>query len=134
MIGVIDSSALLRLFIPDGPIPEGLEEFMRGVERGLGSAISPELILVESANVLHRKRKLGELTETESTRLLSEILSMPIRTFHHRPLIPSAFELAAKYDLTVYDALYLALAADHGAIVFSADENMLRIANILRLR
>ncbi|MBW2220154.1 MAG: hypothetical protein JRF40_11780 [Deltaproteobacteria bacterium] len=55
MIGVIDTSALIRLFIPDGPIPEGFEKFFRGVERGNNRAIAPELLLVESANVLDRK-------------------------------------------------------------------------------
>ena len=52
MIGVIDTSALIRLFIPDGPVPVGLEEFFRGVERGTNIAIAPELLVVESANVI----------------------------------------------------------------------------------
>jgi hypothetical protein len=30
MIAVVDTSAVLRLFIPDGPIPDGLEAFFRG--------------------------------------------------------------------------------------------------------
>ncbi len=55
MIGVVDTSALIRLFIPDGPIPEGFEKFLSGVERGNNMAIAPELLLVESANVLDRK-------------------------------------------------------------------------------
>ena len=47
MIGVIDTSALIRLYIPDGAIPRGFEEFLRGVERGNNMAIAPELHLVE---------------------------------------------------------------------------------------
>ena len=56
MIGVIDTSGLIRLFIPDGPIPEGMEDFFKEVERGNHTAIAPELLLVESANVLDKKR------------------------------------------------------------------------------
>ena len=33
MIGVVDTSALIRLFVPDGPLPDGFEDFLRGVER-----------------------------------------------------------------------------------------------------
>jgi predicted nucleic acid-binding protein len=134
MIGVIDTSALIRLFIPDGPIPNGLERFLRGVERGNNIAIAPELLLVESANVLDRKRKIDEISETESVQLLTDILSMPIRYFSHGPLIPAAFDLALQHSLTLYDAVYLALASEQGAIVFSADEDMKKIADILHVK
>ena len=134
MIGVIDTSALIRLFIPDGPIPEGLEKFLRGVERGNHIAIAPELLLVESANVLDRKRKTDEISKTESAHLLNDVLSMPIRYFSHGPLIPAAFDLALEHKLTLYDAVYLALASAHGAILFSADVNMQKTADKMHLR
>ena len=121
MIGVVDTSALIRLFIPDGPLPDGFEDFLRGVERGLNSAIAPELLMAESANVLNKKRKSAELTAIEGERLLTSIIELPIRLFPHRPLIPRAFELAMECNLSVYDTLYLALAENRGAIVFTAD-------------
>lgn len=133
MIGVIDASALIRLYIPDGPMPKGFEGFLRGVERGNNIAITPELLLVESANMLSRKRKIDEISETESIQLLSDILSMPIRYFPHGPLIHTAFELAWENDLTLYDAVYLALALEHGAMLFSADKGMQKIADELSL-
>lgn len=134
MIGVIDTSALIRLFIPDGPIPEGFENFLRGVERGNNMAIAPELLLVESANVLDKKRKTDEISETESAQLLTDVLSIPIRYFPHGPLIPAAFDLALEHRLTVYDAVYLALASAQGAMLFSADKDMQKIADKLHVR
>lgn len=131
MIGVIDTSALIRLYIPDGSIPKGLEAFFRGVERGNHIAIAPELLLVESANVLNKKRKINELTEEESIQLLNDILSMPIRYFPHGPFISTAFDLARDHKITIYDAVYLALAVEEGAVLFSADEGLCRIAGKL---
>ena len=134
MIGVVDTSALIRLFVPDGQLPNNFEEFLRGVERDLNMAIAPELLLAEAASVLNKKQKLGELTEGESNQLLSDVLSLPIRLFSHRPLLPRAFTLARKYGLTVYDTLYLALAEEHSAVIFSADRKLLKTATRLRLR
>ena len=36
MIFTIDTSALMRRYIPDGPIPEGLEAAMQNSEKGNG--------------------------------------------------------------------------------------------------
>ena len=133
MIGVVDTSALIRLFVPDGPLADGFEDFLRGVERGLNVAIAPELLLAEAANVLNKKRIAGEINNDEIDRLLTDLIAVPIRLFPHQPLILSAIELARDHNLTVYDTLYLALAQDHGAVIFSADNKLLKIATHLRL-
>ncbi len=134
MIGVVDTSALIRLFVPDGPMPDGFDDFLRGVERGINAAIAPELLVAEAANVVNKKRLSGELSENESDRLLADLLSVPIRLFPHRPILLRAFDLAREYQLTVYDTLYLALAEDHGAVIFTADRKLLKAATDLRLR
>jgi len=134
MIGVVDTSALIRLFIPDGPLPYDFEDFLRGVERGLNTAIAPELLMAESANVLSKKQKAKELSGFESEQLLAAVMSLPIRLFPHRSLLTRAFELAIARDLSVYDTLYLALAEEHGAVVFTADRKLSKIAAQLRLR
>jgi predicted nucleic acid-binding protein len=107
MIGVVDTSALIRLFVPDGPMADGFEDFLYGIERGINTAIAPELLIVEAANVLNKKQISGELSGDESYRLLADLLSVPIRIFPHRPLIQRAFDLARKYQLSVYGTFSL---------------------------
>ena len=133
MIGVVDTSALIRLFVPDGPVPDGFEDFLHGVERGTNSAIAPELLVAEAANVVNKKRISGELHGDESNQLLVDILSIPIRLFPHRPILMKAFDLAREYQLTVYDTLYLALAEEHGAVIFTVDRKLFKAASNLRL-
>ncbi|MBW2026286.1 MAG: type II toxin-antitoxin system VapC family toxin [Deltaproteobacteria bacterium] len=120
MIGVVDTSALLRLFVPDGPLPNGFKEFLTGVERGVNVAIAPELLLAEAANALNKKRK-------------SDLLTVPIRLFPHRPILMRALELAEDNGLTVYDNLYLALAEEHGGVIYSADRKLIKAASRLGL-
>lgn len=93
MIAVIDTSALMRLIIPDGPIPSGLDAFMRGAERGEHEVAAPDLMWVEAANVLNKKRRHGILTEEEARQALGLLLRMPITSLAHlsaaRPSIPA---------------------------------------------
>lgn len=133
MIGVVEASALVRLFVPDGPLPDGFEEFLRGVERGMNKAIAPELLVAEMANVIVKKRKRGELRDDESVVLLSDLLSVPVRLLPHSPILSKAFELAWEHNLTVYDTLYLALAEARGAVLFTADDRLLKVAERLNL-
>lgn len=134
MIGVVDTSALIRLFVPDGLLPNGFEEFLRGVERGLNTAIAPELLLAEAANVINKMRKSGEIDDSEGDRLLDDLLLVPVRLLSHRPVILRSFDLARQYGVSIYDTLYLALAENHGAVIFSADRKLLKIAIQLKLQ
>jgi predicted nucleic acid-binding protein len=121
------------MFVPDGPLVEGLPEFFHGVERGLNTAIAPELLMAEAANVILKKSQNGELNPDEARQLMSDILTMPIRLFRHSPLILRSMELASQHNLTVYDGLFVALAVQHSAILFSADERMLKTITTLGL-
>jgi len=125
MIAVIDTSALLRLFIPDGPIPDGLESFFRGVESGTNVAIAPELLIVEAVNVVVKKQRRDELTADEAAALISLLHQMPIRYFSHHSLFNSIYQISQETGLSAYDSLFLALAQDRGAVLFSADDRLL---------
>lgn len=125
MIAVVDTSAVLRLFIPDGPIPDGLEKFFRGVASGSNTAIAPELLIVEAINVVIKKQRRNELSRDEANTLMSLLKQMPIRYFGHHSLLSSTHKIAFETGLSAYDALFLALAQERGAMLFTAD-NMLR--------
>lgn len=128
MIGVIDTSALLRLFIPDGPIPDGLVSFFHGVESGIHVAIVPELLYAEVANVVLKKWKREEINEGEARELLRLVHALPLRAFSHRSFLTKAFLIASQTGLTAYDALFLSLAEDRGGVLFTADDLLAEIA------
>lgn len=133
MIFAIDTSALVRLYIPDGPVPEGLEVVVQNAERGNDSLIAPELILAECGQVLHKKRAQDILANDELNALLNSVLDLPIRLFNHGDLLRPACDLAVEFGLTVYDGLFLALAKRHGAPLFTADDKLRRAADQLNL-
>jgi predicted nucleic acid-binding protein len=129
MIAVVDTSAVLRLFIPDGPGPDGLEAFFRGVESGANLAIAPELLLVEAINVAVKKQRRGELTTEESKDLVGLLKQMPIRYYAHTPYCSRAYDLSLESGLSAYDAVFLALALDRGVRLFTADQQLEVVAS-----
>lgn len=129
----MDTSALMRLYIPDGPLPDGLGKALQNAGRGNDALIAPELILAEAGQVLHKKRAQNVISDAETEALLDRILALPIRLFSHRALLPVACDLAVEINLTVYDALFLALAQRHNAVLFTADEKLGYAAQKLNL-
>jgi len=122
MTFVIDTSALMRLFIPDGPLPDRLNAAVSSAERGDSVLLAPELVLAEAGQVLHKKRLADLLTDDELAEIAAAIDSLPLRLSTHRGRLAPACELASSLNLTVYDALFLDLARTHSAVLITADE------------
>lgn len=125
---VFDASALLRLFLEDGPVPESLTGVMDLVETGEASFVVPELFWAETAHVLHRRQKQGLLASTELPRLWDDLSGLPARSLGHQPFMPSALKLASRYNLSVYDALYLAIAVGGEIPLLTVDDQLSKAA------
>ena len=133
MMWVIDTSALIRLYVPDGPLHPEVEAAFNRAASGADLVLAPQLLLVEAANVLLRKRRRGELSAQELGELLQAVGSLPIRLCEHADLILPACALAEAHGLSVYDALYLALAERHGARLITCDDALDKVARKLGL-
>lgn len=123
---VLDASAWLRMFLGDGPMPDGLTDAVIAVERGDAGFVAPELILVEAAHALHRKVQRGGLSVEESDALWDDMRRTPIDLLNAQEHIEAAREVARRCKLSVYDALYAAIAEHIGAVLLTADETLAR--------
>lgn len=133
MMWVIDTSALIRLFVPDGPLHPEVETAFNRAASGTDLVLAPQLLLAEAANVLLRKQRRGELSSQELRELLQAVESLPIRYCGHESLLLAACTLADAHGLTAYDALYLALAEQHGARLITSDGIMGKVARTIGL-
>lgn len=93
---VLDASAVIELFVRDEINPD----LRRRVLTGYG--VAPELIDLESANVIRRMVRRGEIAAVEACESLGEIRDSPVTRIPHRPLIGRVWEL--RDALTAYDA------------------------------
>ena len=128
MLYTLDASAWVRLFTGDGPVAPSLERALLEVDRGQASLVAPELILVEAAHALGRKRQLGILSTDEEARLWRDMRALPLDLLPAAEHIEAARELASAHGVSVYDALYLAVSEHTGAPLLTADDELLRLA------
>lgn len=118
---VIDSSAFLRLYIPDGPLPPALEEHVTAAIRADAILLAPELAIAEVAQVLHKKEFDRRITGIEADEILDAFLALPVRFVSHLDLAPDAMKLARKHNLSVYDGFFIALANKYQVDLITAD-------------
>ena len=121
---VLDASALLRLYLADGPLPQGLEPVMERGCRGDLILMVPDLCWLEISSVLCRQIKRALLSSDEVSELFADIQRLPLRTIPTRDLCGMAMQLSQDHGISVYDATYLALALRHGASLFTADDRL----------
>lgn len=123
-IVIVDTSALIRLYVPDGPIPHGLEGDLEAAWRGETILMIPELALAEFAQVLWKKEQAGYLRSSEVDEILEALLELPVEIVGHHALLTDALALARHYGITIYDSLFLSLAGRKKAELITADQEL----------
>ena len=121
---MLDASALLRLYLANGPLPERLEAVMERGCRAEGVLLVPDLCWLEITSVLSRQISRALLTAEEAADLLAELQRLPLRTMASMDLCPSVLQLSQVQRISVYYATYLALALRYGAILLTADQQL----------
>ena len=129
---VIDTSAIIRLYIPDGPLPINIIECLESAAQGEVDLISPELMNVEFYQVILKKENKGYINSQEANDILENCKNLPVTYVSHKTLLPRARAIAKKFNTTIYDGLFLSLAEKTKSKLISADDLMLKIENKLR--
>ncbi|NLV23952.1 MAG: type II toxin-antitoxin system VapC family toxin [Deltaproteobacteria bacterium] len=123
MIRVVDASVLIKAYVPETG-SEAAARFFAAMDGGEVEALAPDLIYSESGNILWKKVRRGELTAGEAREISAAILGLPLRVEPGHVLLPLALDLALSCGVTVYDALYLALACVHETTFVTADRKL----------
>ncbi|MBZ5623698.1 MAG: type II toxin-antitoxin system VapC family toxin [Acidobacteriia bacterium] len=102
--------------------------------RSLSSARleAPDLLLVECANILWKKVRIGDLTRLDARGCLGVLLQAPVNLTAGRELLASAMDLSFELQHPIYDCLYLALAVRREIPLVTADERLTGAARKLR--
>ena len=88
--------------------------------------IAPEYILVESANVLWKHLQRHNVRPEEAVTLFRALRDLGIRLVSNGDLLEDALILAADNGITVYDALFCALAVRENLPLITSDNALVR--------
>jgi len=123
---VIDASALVKLLLKE----EGWEEVVDQLRLG---ALSLDLAVKEAANAICFRLKLRGLSLKDASELfkaLKTLAGKAIKVEREEAYLDEAVEIALKHGVTVYDALYIALAKSSGLKLLTADKEQANIAEL----
>jgi predicted nucleic acid-binding protein len=116
---VIDASVVVKLYFE--------EEHSKAAEQCVaraGQLLAPDLLWAETANVIWKRHRRGDLAADAAIEIAEQVLAMPVTIHPSSGLIPDALDLAVRLDRTVYDCMYLALAVRTKAVLVTADKRL----------
>lgn len=116
---VIDASVAIKWLVDEPGTDEALQ--LRHHE-----LLAPDLLIVECANILWKKRRRKEMTPDETLVAIGLLARSHIELTPMRGLIEAATRLALAFDYPAYDCAYLALAQSLQCAMVTADSSMCR--------
>jgi len=125
-VKVIDSSVLVKYF-------SGEPGWERAEQALLDVVVTLPLAVKEVANALWKKVLRGELGPEAARRVATDLALGAVPLYRQEPLMARALELALEARITVYDALFIALAEHLGAPLVTADRRQAEAARRLGL-
>jgi predicted nucleic acid-binding protein len=127
---VIDASVAAKWFLPPSGEPLSVEalRLLAGYADGRFRFAVPDLFWAECGNILWKAVRQGRLSHSVAEKAILALKDRSFPTTSSLELLEDAFSIAATFDRTVYDSLYVALAVRLKADMVTADE---RLANAL---
>lgn len=89
---------------------------------------APDLFHVETAGAIRRMRLNGLIDEVRATHALERLLALPVTVARSRPLVPDAW--VHRHNLTIQDAVYVALAQHLDAPLLTGDRRIAGAPNL----
>lgn len=114
---VVDASVLVTALGDDGPDGERARNRLRG-ER----LVAPHLVDVEIASAWRRMASRGDLDGRRADLARADLRALRLDRMPHGPLLDRCWQLRS--NLTIYDAVYVALAEMTGIVLLTADSKL----------
>ena len=113
---VVDASVAAKWFLPE----VHSEDALRLLDEPY-RLLAPDLLYSEVGNTLWKRVLKKEISQKQSIEIIRTLETLPLVSFDTKPLVAAALEVACRTGRTVYDSVYLALAAHHDCRLVTAD-------------
>ncbi len=120
---VIDTSALVRFVIPE-EYDDYIERIVLLHRESEIQLIAPDFLLVECANVLWKYARRMNVSVEDIITAHDDLRRINVRLVRQDDLLDDALRLAVDIGVTVYDALYCALARREDVEIITEDRRL----------
>lgn len=126
---IVDASVAVKRFLIHEELSDHAVEFFEAYERGeLISLAVPEHFFVECANVFWKCVTRMRLPKSGALRHLEILTGLEFEVVRSRSVRRDAMEIGWTCGISVYDALYVALARSVKRPLLTADAKLVRAA------
>lgn len=122
---VLDNSVLLKWFVRDEEYRKEALSLLKKFTQKEIRFLVPELILYEAVNAFNSFVKAGRISRQSANRYLKKLSDLNFTIVDFSQLMQLSLRYAHKYDISVYDASYLAIAKTQKLPFYTADEKLL---------
>ena len=117
---VVDASIAVKWYIHEHDSPQALR-----LTTGGARLIAPSHVQAEVGNVVWKRSSRGDITPDDARGMVHDFIQQTaVELREVGPLLPAALLIALRYERTVYDSLYLALAMREHCRMITADERL----------
>jgi predicted nucleic acid-binding protein len=117
---VVDASVVVKLYVPEVYSQQAIRFFSDQHD-----LIAPDLMPSEFGNIIWKKVKLlGDLTPDEGKKIIVAVQALPLIYYGASDLLTDAFQIALNTRCTVYDCMYVSLAASQGCQLMTDDRKL----------
>jgi len=117
---VVDASVVVKWLVPED------QSLKAVVLRDRFELAAPDLIHAEIVNILWKKARRGEISDTDASDGLKALRQADILLQRSEELAEQTFRLSRLIDHPAYDCFYLCTAVHMSTVLVTADERMLR--------
>ena len=113
---VVDASVAVKWLLP--------EVHTEAAQRTLSKEnelLAPDLIWAEVGSALWKKYRRGQIGSDTARILLRDLRRAPLQISESKALVTAAWDIAVRFDRSIYDSLYLALAVSADCPLVTAD-------------
>jgi len=129
---VLDASVAIKWFFPHERGSQTARKILRGIKEEKIRVFVPQIFFFEIINVVKTK---SNSTSEDVLQVIDKIFSLDLVTKRiDKKLLAKANFYAQKYNLTIYDASYIALAKLSKVILVTADQKLVKKTNLKFIR
>ena len=123
---VVDASVGVKLFLDESLSDEAHELFAHLADDPPAGLHVPDLFYIECANILWKHHQRLGLPAGQAREFMSQLGLLALQSTPTAELVSEALDIAIDYQITAYDAAYIALAQRLSAPLVTADHKLVR--------